>query len=54
MSTYETEPSVEPTHFATVARARKQWRRQGIDVTNEQDNDFFRDDAPEAVQRQPR
>ncbi|WP_181431233.1 hypothetical protein [Curtobacterium sp. MCBD17_021] len=54
MSTYETEPSVEPAKIPTVARARKQWRRQGIDSMSQPQNDFFRDDAPEVVQRRPR
>lgn len=50
MSSYETEQSVEPAHIPTLARARKQWRREG-DVPTQSDSDFFRDDAPEAVVR---
>jgi hypothetical protein len=50
MSSYETEQSVEPAHIPTLARARKQWRREGI-VLTQTDSDFFRDDAPEAVGR---
>ncbi|MBF4616423.1 hypothetical protein [Curtobacterium sp. VKM Ac-1376] len=50
MSNYETEQSVEPARIPTLARARKQWRREGI-VPSQADNDFFRDDTPEAVSR---
>jgi hypothetical protein len=50
MSSYETEQSVEPAHIPTLARARKQWRREGI-VLTQTDSDFFHDDAPEAVSR---
>jgi hypothetical protein len=50
MSTYETEQDVEPARIPTLARARKQWRREGS-ITGQTDSDFFRDDAPEAVSR---
>jgi hypothetical protein len=51
MSTYENEPDVEPARIGTVSRARKQWRRQGVDSMSPQESDFFREDAPEVVQR---
>jgi hypothetical protein len=50
VSSYETEQNVEPAHISTLARARKQWRREGI-VPTQSDSDFFRDDAPEVVSR---
>jgi hypothetical protein len=48
-SSYETEESVEAAHIPTVARARKQWRREGS-VAERAEGDFIRDDSPEAVQ----
>jgi hypothetical protein len=50
MSAYETEENVEPARIPTLARARKQWRREGI-VPTQTESDFFRDDTPEAVNR---
>ncbi|MBF4616208.1 hypothetical protein [Curtobacterium sp. VKM Ac-1376] len=50
MSSYENEQGVEPARIPTLARARKQWRREGV-VLAQSDSDFFRDDAPEAVRR---
>jgi hypothetical protein len=50
MSSYKTEQSVEPARIPTLARARKQWRREGT-VPRQSDSDFLRDDTPQAVQR---
>ncbi|MCS6586940.1 hypothetical protein NYQ25_18380 [Curtobacterium flaccumfaciens pv. flaccumfaciens] len=53
MSSYETEQNVEPAHIPTLARARKQWRREGVVITSSE-GDFFREDTPEAVSREQR
>jgi hypothetical protein len=51
MSTYSSDENVDPIRIETVARMRKQWRRSGIAGTFRTETDFFRDVAPEAVQR---
>ena len=50
MSTYKTDPDVEPARIATIVRARKLWRREGV-VRAQADSDFLREDTPEAVRR---
>jgi len=50
MSTYETQQNVEPARIPTIARARKQWRREGV-VPGQTETDFLRTDTPEAVKR---
>ncbi|MBF4596127.1 MULTISPECIES: hypothetical protein [Curtobacterium] len=51
MSAYTSDENVEPARITTFKRVRKQWRRTGEVGYTHSGSDFFRDDAPEAVQR---